>query len=170
MLNKIHVTANFLMCGSLRCLIERFFGLLPNVIPLIMPLSTAFCLFISLYLSFIFSLWLVSCLSICSFVHHHWSFQASISLTTFVLDYLPPWSQIVLHPFQNLYHHRTCSQITHECGMVVPMPALCQSAWVHLCANVSLVGSPWSGGQSVIFWSLSGVGSDKNSWEITACH
>lgn len=68
----------------------------------------------------------------------------------FFSDNLPPWSQILLHPFLNLSHCLIRSQITHECGMVVPMPALCQSAWVRLCANVSLVGSPCSGGQSDI--------------------
>lgn len=54
---------------------------------------------------------------------------------------------ILLHPLLNLSHHLIRSLITHECGMVVPMPALCQSAWVCLCANVSLVGSPCTGGQ-----------------------
>lgn len=53
---------------------------------------------------------------------------------------------ILLLPFLNLSHRLIRSRITHECGMVVPMPALCQSAWVCLCGNLSLVGSPCSGG------------------------
>lgn len=65
------------------------------------------------------------------------------SLCSYQLSLPPspsPWFRS--SPFLNLSHHLIRSRITHACGMVVPMPALCQSAWACLCASVSLVGSP----------------------------
>lgn len=81
-------------------------------------------------------------------IFYNFFFFFSQTISLFIPTKSPPLIPLMLLlPFLNLSHRLIRSRITHECGMVVPMPALCQSAWVCLCANVSLVGSPCTGGQ-----------------------
>lgn len=129
-----------------------FIGQLPNANPFTSPLSTALCQDKSppsVYTSFSFFGCPPAglCASYLSFITEHFRPKKIF------WDNVPPWAQILLLHFLNLSHCLIRSRITHECGMVVPMPALCQSAWwVRWCVNVSLIGSPSSGGQS---WCIS---------------
>lgn len=136
-----------------------FYGLLPNANPFTSPLSTALCHAKSppsAYPSFSFfgHPSASPSASYLSFFSEHFRPQNLLQLFSFFTQtislFIPTKSPpliplILLLPLLNLSHCFIRSRITHECGMVVP--ALCQSAWVCLCANVSLVGSPCTGGQ-----------------------
>lgn len=150
------------MYSSTICLIERyivfFIGQFPNANPFT-SLSTALCHAKSppsAYPSFSFFGRPPASLSASylSFITEHFRPQNLLqlfflrqSLCSYQLS-LPPFIPLIpLLPFLNLSHRLIRSRITHECGMVVPMPALCQSAWVCLFASASLVGSPCTGGR-----------------------
>lgn len=147
--------------------IDCFFliGQCPNANPFTSPLSTALCHAKSppsAYPSFSFFGRPPASLraSYLSFITEHFRTQNLLQLfflffsqtiSLFIPTKSPPLIPLILLlPFLNLSHRLIRSRITHECGMVVPMPALCQSAWVCLCANVSLVGSPCTGGQGSV--------------------
>lgn len=92
-------------------------------------------------------------------------FKNNLSVHTNKVSPSSPWFHS--SPFLNLSHHLIRSRITNACGMVVPMPALCQSAWVCMCVSLSLVGSPWIGGQGGFrAQTLNGVGSGEALWEL----
>lgn len=122
-----------------------FIGLLPNANPFTSPLSTALCHTKSppsAHPSFSFFGCPPASLSASylSFIAEPFRPQNLLQLlfppqtiSLFIPTKSSPFILLIpLLPLLNLSHHLIRSRITHECGMVVPMPALCQSAWVCL--------------------------------------
>lgn len=84
------------------------------------------------------------------------------TICLYQLGLLPSSPWFFVSPFLYLSDRLIRSRVTYACGTVVPMPALCQSARACLCADVSLVGSPFARGLGGLeAWNSAAAGSGE---------